>query len=83
MNEKIHIGQLISEKLSENGRTVTWFASEIGCDKTNIYKIFQKPSIDVFLLARISKILNYDFLSHSANELLNDKKSVAKSATDV
>ncbi|WP_302786892.1 XRE family transcriptional regulator [Barnesiella intestinihominis] len=57
----IHIGSLIEKKLREQGRTVTWFAAALHCDRTNVYKIFQKSSIDSSMLYRISCILGYDF----------------------
>lgn len=37
----IHIGSLIEKKLREQGRTVTWFAAALHCDRTNVYKIFK------------------------------------------
>lgn len=58
---KIHIGQLIQQKLKEQGRTVTWFARQLNYDRSNAYKIFSKPHIDTDLLLTISKVLNYDF----------------------
>ena len=64
MSEKIHIGKLIQEKVKEKGCSVTWFAKQVSCHRTNIYKIYQKPHIHILQLAKISDILNYDFLSH-------------------
>jgi len=58
------IGKFIQEKLKESGRSVVWFAKEMGCDRTNAYKIFDKTNIDIVQLRRISKILNYNFFNH-------------------
>ena len=60
----MHIGNLIKQQLEEQGRTVVWFARKLSCSRTNVYKIFEKPSIDTNLLLRISSILNYDFFKH-------------------
>ena len=57
----IHIGELIRQRLCEIERTPTWLARKINCDRTNIYKIFQRASIDTELLSRISKALEYNF----------------------
>lgn len=57
----IHIGRLIKHKLHDQGRTVTWFATELCCTRPNVYKIFSKESIDTYLLWRISCILGYNF----------------------
>ena len=57
----IDIGVIIREKLKERGKPVVWFARQLSCSRTNIYKIFDKRSIDTSELMRISKILDYDF----------------------
>ena len=54
----IHIGQLIKTELERQERTPTWLARKINCDRTNIYRIFERESIDTALLSRISTALN-------------------------
>lgn len=58
-----HLGEAIKEELDKQERSVTWFAKQLSCDRSNIYRIFQKESVDTNLLARISVILQYDFFS--------------------
>lgn len=60
----MHIGNLIKQQLEEQGRSVVWFARKLSYSRTNVYKIFEKPSIDTNLLLRISSILNYDFFKY-------------------
>lgn len=72
------IGSLTEKKLREQGRTVTWFATALHCDRTNVYKIFQKSSIDSSMLYRISCILGYDFFSEYTQSF---DKGVAKKST--
>ena len=72
---KIHIGQLIQQKLKEQGRTVTWFARQLNYDRSNAYKIFSKPHIDTDLLLSISKILNYNFFGVYSEQLPSDTKT--------
>lgn len=55
------IGSLIKEELSRQERSVSWFARKLSCDRSNVYRLFQKHSIDTALLARISTILGRDF----------------------
>lgn len=64
----IHIGKLIEAELHRQERTVTWFANKLYCDRTNVYKIFRKQSIDTELLLRISHILNYNFFHYYGSE---------------
>ena len=70
-----HIGQLIRDELKQQGRTVTWLAKAINCDRTNIYNIFERESIDTNLLARISKALNRNFFETLTQELNSDPKA--------
>ena len=58
----INLGQAIKEELESQERSVSWFASKLGCDRQTIYRIFKKFSIDTELLMRISVILHRDFL---------------------
>ena len=75
MYQKIHIGTLIREKLKEEERSVAWFARKLHCDRTNIYKIFQKQHLDSELLLKISIVLDYNFFLHYSSLLDNDKNS--------
>ena len=59
----VNIGQLIKQRLKERGRTVVWFAKQLSCSRTNVYKIFEKTSLDTADLLRISLILDYDFFA--------------------
>lgn len=68
----IHIGILIEKELKRQERTPTWLASKIYCSRTNIYKIFQRKSIDSETLYRISIILNHNFFEYY-NEKLKGK----------
>ena len=67
------IGQLIKEELQRQERGITWFARKLACDRSNIYRLFEKESIDTGLLLRISVILQHDFfaeLSHHYQQRL-------------
>jgi len=71
----MHIGNCIREKLREDGRSVSWFARQICCTRSNVYKIFNKSSIDTELLERIGKVLRYNFFEIIAEEIKTaDKK---------
>ena len=67
------IGLLIKEELERQERSVTWFARKLSCDRTNVYRIFQKQSIDTNLLIRISLILNRDF-SAEISAIIQEKQ---------
>lgn len=72
----IHIGKVIEKVLRDQGRTVTWFARSLYCDRTNVYKIFQRESVDSEMLYRISKILAHDFFKYYSKELEEDTEEI-------
>lgn len=57
----LHIGNSIRSVLAAQGRTASWLAAQIPCDRTNVYKIFKHESIDVATLRKIGSILQHDF----------------------
>ena len=67
--EKVHIGRMIQQELMRQGRTVTWFAKNLPCDRSNVYKMFHNESMDVSQLMRISKMLNFDFFKQCSDYL--------------
>ena len=73
----VNIGPLIRQKLKESGKTVVWFAKQLSCSRTNVYKIFEKSSVDSADLMRISLILDYDFFAEYS-QLFHLKKTVKK-----
>lgn len=69
-----HIGQLIKEVFDRQPRscTVQWFAGQINCHRSNVYDIFNRPTIDCDLLVRISRILNHNFFLDIAEDVEED-----------
>jgi len=65
--EGIHFGQLIQAELKAQGRTVTWFAKAIHCDRTNAYKIFNSNHLDSELICRISLVLGHNLMQDAAD----------------
>ena len=65
----IHIEHLIKQELQKQGYTVTWLTKELNCSRSNVYKIFDKPTLDTALLMQISKLLDVDFFQYYSEEL--------------
>lgn len=81
--EAFHIGKLIQAELKAQGRTVTWFAKHIHCDRTNAYKIFNNSHIDSELLFRISQVLDHNFMLDCAQYFDQQCESSRLAVTDV
>ena len=64
----VHIGNLIRQTLKERGYTVVWFAAQLAYNRVNVYKIFEKKSLDADLLMRISVILGTNFFKPYSDE---------------
>lgn len=61
--QNLHIGQLIKAVFDESGMTVSEFARQIHLERSTVYSIFERQSIDAMQLARISLVLKHNFLS--------------------
>ena len=76
INNKMEpIGQLIKEELMAQERSVAWFARKLCLDRSNVYRLFQKNSIDTSLLTRISTVLNKDFFAILSENVNGVQKS--------
>lgn len=64
----LHIGNRIQAELRRQERSVSWFARKLSCDRSNVYNIFLRSTIDTELLMRISIILNHNFFVDYAQD---------------
>lgn len=55
------IGQIIKERVKAQNVNVTEFAKNIGMERTNVYDIYERETIDTGLLKKIGQELHYDF----------------------
>lgn len=68
MEEKFHLGHRIKSIFEQKQMSVSEFARQIHCERTNVYTIFNRTTIDTDLLARISRVLEYNFFEDVMNE---------------
>ena len=64
-NHYIHVGDMVKCVFAQKPRscTVAWLARNLNCDRSNIYDIFTRQSLDTGLLIRLSKVLDHDFFA--------------------
>jgi plasmid maintenance system antidote protein VapI len=77
----LHIGKLIEEELRNQGRTPTWIAKQLHCDRSNVYKIFTRKSLDTALLLRISVALERDFFKCYTDSYAQNMEEVEETVT--
>ena len=70
----INIGARIKEELQKQERGVTWFAKKLNCNRSGVYRIFQRYSIDMKLLAQISEILEHNFFDELSEDINDGEK---------
>ena len=64
----MHIGQRIKEVMAKKKVSVIAIAKEIECERTNVYNIFERESINTGLLQKFSIILKHDFFKELSEE---------------
>ena len=64
----------LKEELQRQGKTSVWLANELGCHRTNIYKVYDRTTIDTGMLFHISKILKVDFFKYYSDALSSKRK---------
>ena len=69
----MHIGKKIRTVIRSQGRSVSWLAAQIPCDRSNIYNIYKRDTIDVKLLMRLSDILGHNFLQDLLDEMETER----------
>ena len=76
------IGQLIQEHVEAEKMEVTAFAKAINKERSNVYNIFKRDSIDTKLLKKIGQVLRYDFfqdlLEPETKQMFMTKKGITR-----
>lgn len=58
MKDKVNaiplIGEIIKEELNKQGKTTVWLAEQLGCHRTNIYKVYGRATIEIRVCFTIS-----------------------------
>lgn len=73
------IGELIKNEIEKQERTITWFAQKVGLDRSNVYRLFKKHSVDTALLMRISIVLDFDFFYVLSEEMRSRREARVES----
>lgn len=66
--ENMNVGLRIKNVLMEKGLSANWLAGQIPCERSNVYNIFRRESINVDLLFVISTLLEHNFFKELSDE---------------
>jgi transcriptional regulator with XRE-family HTH domain len=64
----MHLGSKIKEVYEAGTINLTDFAKRIGTVRQNVYRIFERDSVDVDMLQKISDVLDHDFFQYYGRE---------------
>ena len=74
---EFHLGKMIKAELMQQGRSITWLATQINCSRENLYQLFRNPWINTETLLKIGQALDYDFFKRCSDyqNAQNEKKN--------
>ncbi len=73
MNE-IHFGKMILYELRKQRYSVAWFAKEMNSDRSNMYKLLNRPHLNTEFVLRASHLLNHNFFGEASVLFLENEK---------
>lgn len=74
----IHLGNMVKRELKAQGRTVVWLARTINMERSSIYKMFERNTLDVSLLIRISLVMDHDFFLDISNKIRDNYDEIVE-----
>lgn len=73
---KLDIGEIIRQEFEKSGLSASQFARMINKERTLVYHLFKRQSIDTDLLYQISMILNVDLFRLFSEKLREENKVI-------
>ena len=67
----MHVGHIVKRVLDEKRISVREFAEMANSERTNMYRILNRESLDVSVLERYSRILDHNFFDDLSEEYNN------------
>lgn len=74
----IHLGNMIKKELKAQGRSVSWLARTIHMERSSVYKIFERNSVDIVLLVRICLVMNHDFFKDISTKIRDNYEEISQ-----
>lgn len=68
--KEIYIGQLIKQRVSECDISVTKISKFLQCSEEEVENIYEKKTVEAYLLLKLSKLLEYDFFRIYSQHLI-------------
>ncbi len=75
--EDLHIGTEIRKRAKKKGMRTETMAKLLNVSTPNVYKIFERKSMDTDLLARVCEVLDFNFFTFYAKRFRTEMESDA------
>lgn len=72
-SKSIHVGRMLEKEMLRQEKKVTWLAREVNREKSSIYKMFARNTLDVWMLIRISQLLKHDFFKDISTKVFGEQ----------
>jgi plasmid maintenance system antidote protein VapI len=77
----VEIGKIIELKLREKRYSIAEFARKLNTERSNVYNIFKRKTIDTGLLEKVGEILEHDFFQYfitakTKTDIVSDKTNI-------
>lgn len=59
--KSIHVGRMVVIEMLRQEKKASWLAREVNRERSSVYKMFTRQSLDVDMLIQISVLLKHDF----------------------
>lgn len=69
----MHVGERIKSQLFQSGHSAKWLSEQLQCERTNVYNIFKRETVDIALLREICLILKHDFFKELSEDTFGRK----------
>lgn len=73
---------MIRDELARQERGVSWLARKLSCDRSNVYRLFSRATIDTGVLTRISQLLGHDFFADLSAEVREDSRRTIRNGSE-
>lgn len=74
----IHVGRMVVGEMLRQEKKASWLAREVNRERSSVYKMFARNSLDVEMLIRISVLLHHDFFKDISERVFGSQTVVEK-----
>lgn len=66
----IHVGSMVKKELCRQRTSVSWLSRQLNMERSGVYKMLHRKSIDISTLIEISVALDHDFFADISQKLV-------------